>query len=255
MKYLNLFVILILTVLLSACCKKDFCDEEILPVYNLEGDYCMISSSGGIQGAFFNHTPGLIGWRFDSAEQELIIENYSGDINGFSGLESGVYTYSILSQDGFNYLFIEGAEWGAIEEEDGELHIDGNKRSEGQGADYLGYSFSKDCTGQVESWNLIHLSGGLAGLDNNFDYGDITWAFDYTADELHVVNSINNEGVFDGFETGVYEFSIAETFLGPYLTVDSGELGQINLSDGEMFINGPDSSQPIADGFTYHLVP
>lgn len=50
-------------------------------------------------------------------------------------------------------------------------------------------------------WNLRNVSGGIAGVDTNFDFGVILWQFRSDSGEL-LVDNRNSAGGYDGLESG-----------------------------------------------------
>jgi hypothetical protein len=58
------------------------------------------------------------------------------------------------------------------------------------------------------SWNLIHVSGGLAGIDDDFETGLITWSFNEETSSVLVVNNNSEAVIYDGFPSGNYTYSI-----------------------------------------------
>ena len=98
-------------------------------------------------------------------------------------------------------------------------------------------------------WSLVNVSGGLAGVDEDFEMGLITWDFEIQTQQVTVVNS-NTASVFSGFQTGVYDFQV----------LTNSEMSSLILDDSfSMVITTLTSNQLIldkgvaADGFLYTL--
>lgn len=96
-------------------------------------------------------------------------------------------------------------------------------------------------------WSLVNVSGGLAGVDEDFEMGLITWDFDIETQELTITNT-NTASVFSGFPTGVYDFQV----------LTNGEMSSLILEDSfSMVITTLTNNQLIldegvaADGFLY----
>ncbi|RKE98946.1 hypothetical protein [Ichthyenterobacterium magnum] len=53
-----------------------------------------------------------------------------------------------------------------------------------------------------ESWSLVNISGGLVGLDDDYETGIITWTFNTETSQV-VVSNLNVElVVYDGLANG-----------------------------------------------------
>ncbi|WP_298753877.1 hypothetical protein [uncultured Psychroserpens sp.] len=57
-------------------------------------------------------------------------------------------------------------------------------------------------------WSLINVSGGLAGIDDDFPAGLITWDFDLNSQELTVTNTNVELVIYDGLPTGTYDYAV-----------------------------------------------
>ncbi|MDG5490561.1 hypothetical protein [Psychroserpens sp. SPM9] len=96
-------------------------------------------------------------------------------------------------------------------------------------------------------WSLVNVSGGLAGVDQDFELGIITWDFDIETQQLTIVNT-NTDVVFDGYPSGVYDFQ----------ALTNGEITTIVIDDNiNLEINVLTNSQLVLDegiafdGFLY----
>ncbi|HET8810467.1 MAG TPA: hypothetical protein VFM65_09420 [Flavobacteriaceae bacterium] len=83
------------------------------------------------------------------------------------------------------------------------------------------------------SWNLMNISGGFAGVDNDFERGTIIWTFDGNSSELVVENN-NTEEVIDGLDSGTYMFSISGSDT---LFVEGGRFGVYTVSKTQLIID------------------
>lgn len=61
------------------------------------------------------------------------------------------------------------------------------------------------------SWSLINVSGGFAGVDDDFEIGLITWDFDNSNLKLTVTNNNTEEVIYDGLSSGDYDFQVLTT--------------------------------------------
>mgnify|MGYP000498269196 CR=1 FL=1 len=56
------------------------------------------------------------------------------------------------------------------------------------------------------SWHLVNISGGLVGVNDDFDTGLITWIFNENNLELTVINTNTTDVIFDGLASGTYNY-------------------------------------------------
>ena len=100
-----------------------------------------------------------------------------------------------------------------------------------------------DLTG---SWNLTHVSGGLAGIDKSFEPSLIVWTFDENTGMVTIVN--NSEDGFSIFQSGSYPFLIEDAEDYKTITIDGMIFGSIEISKNQVKID-----QRVADGFLLEL--
>lgn len=99
------------------------------------------------------------------------------------------------------------------------------------------------------TWNLIHLSGGFAGLDEHFQNGTITWTFN-TQNQTITVNNTNQASTGFTFGNGTYNYEIVEVNNQEYIHIESSEYGGLNLSTQNLIIDQNVISNSVgADGF------
>lgn len=101
-------------------------------------------------------------------------------------------------------------------------------------------------------WHLINVSGGIAGVDNDFALNKIIWSFEEEENNL-IVNNTNTGNQEDGFDTGTYNYSLDENENKElFLIINSNEFGNIVVSDSQMLIDqNITTSGTGADGFIY----
>ena len=100
------------------------------------------------------------------------------------------------------------------------------------------------------TWNLINITGGLAGIDADFEPGVITWTFNAETSMLSVENNHpENETIYDGLETGTYSYSISNTDDEARLIIDDGDFGSYILSKNQLIID----QYYGADGYLFTL--
>lgn len=102
----------------------------------------------------------------------------------------------------------------------------------------------------MAKWDLININGGLSGVDQRFDRGEVTWEFD--TEKVDIQNNSDVEPMI-GFETGTYDYSILESeiYMAQYeLEINGNTLGPITyLSQDSLIVD----QQPV-DGFQYVLI-
>ncbi|WP_282136209.1 hypothetical protein [Seonamhaeicola maritimus] len=104
-------------------------------------------------------------------------------------------------------------------------------------------------------WNLINVTGGIAGVDNDFEVGDIVWNADEFNSMLAVNNSNPDDTIEDGLDTGTYDFVLFETGGDIFTVIDGDEFGKIYISETDNTLLIIDQNElsfgPQADGFIY----
>jgi hypothetical protein len=103
------------------------------------------------------------------------------------------------------------------------------------------------------NWSLVKVSGSIAGVNNIFPEGMITWKFDNTNHTITIVNNNPNEALEDIFNTGIYNYSLTNN---PASGICSQNI-EINATDFGCFSeisNKITISQSITDGFDLELV-
>ena len=116
----------------------------------------------------------------------------------------------------------------------------------------LAFSCSKTETPEDDlkgAWNLTNLSGGLAGLDCDYQDGDIVWTFDDS--DLEVVNNLTENTICNSVTpASSSSYSILESNGEEFLLLDGSEIGQIIISTNGFTLNqNKFSDAEGADGF------
>jgi hypothetical protein len=109
-----------------------------------------------------------------------------------------------------------------------------------------------DDSNQVETlngiWNVKNISGGFAGIDDDYDSGVITWTFNNQV--LTVENNESQGNIYSGFESGTYNYSTNEINGNNYILINDDEYGGFTLSINNLIINQNETSSGSgADGF------
>jgi hypothetical protein len=105
----------------------------------------------------------------------------------------------------------------------------------------------------IENWSLVKVSGSIAGVNNSFPEGMITWKFDEANHTISIVNNNSNEALEDIFNSGVYSYSITDN---PTSGICNQKI-EINATDFGCFsktANKITITQSIVDGFDLELI-
>ncbi len=107
----------------------------------------------------------------------------------------------------------------------------------------------------ITEWNLINVTGGIAGVDHDFETGDIVWSFNNINALLTVNNNNTEDDLEDGLSTGSYNISFIETNDDLFLRISDQEFGEVIISgtDNEDMVidqNSLSTGQG-SDGFVY----
>ncbi|WP_341216496.1 hypothetical protein [uncultured Wocania sp.] len=101
-------------------------------------------------------------------------------------------------------------------------------------------------------WHLVKVTGGVAGIDEEFNLETIVWAFNDANKTLVVENNNDDDTIEDGLDSGTYEYSVLDLDGKSYLTVNNNELGSFEISQSALVINqNIMSTGDGADGFIY----
>jgi len=99
------------------------------------------------------------------------------------------------------------------------------------------------------TWSLVNLNGSLAGFNEDFEIGEITWSFG----EMDVVIENNSDQPISGFESGEYTYNVNKKESSSF--VYELQIGEQNL--GPITRLTPDSlvvDQRAVDGLQYTLI-
>ncbi len=107
----------------------------------------------------------------------------------------------------------------------------------------------------ITEWNLINVTGGIAGVDHDFEIGDIVWSFNNINALLTVNNNNTEDDLEDSLSTGSYNISFIETNDDLFLRISDQEFGEVIISgtDNEDMVidqNSLSTGQG-SDGFVY----
>ncbi|MCP4976194.1 MAG: hypothetical protein GY931_08540 [Maribacter sp.] len=103
-------------------------------------------------------------------------------------------------------------------------------------------------------WEVRNISGGFAGINDDYPTGIILWSFNGQQSKLTVTNNNIANTIYDGFESGEYPYSILQKDKVLYLEIDGQEFGGMVISQNELVIDqNITSSGGGADGFVLLL--
>jgi len=89
-------------------------------------------------------------------------------------------------------------------------------------------------------WNVKNISGGISGIDDDYDNGIITWTFNNQV--LTIENNESQGNIYSGFESGTYNYSTNEVNGINYITINNAEYGGYTLSINNLTINQNETS-------------
>ena len=103
-------------------------------------------------------------------------------------------------------------------------------------------------------WDVHNISGGFAGINDDYPEGTILWSFDAQNSKLTITNNNTTNTLYDGFESGEYAYSILNIDKTLYLQINSQEFGGVVISQNELVINqNITATGSGADGFVILL--
>lgn len=100
------------------------------------------------------------------------------------------------------------------------------------------------------TWNLTNIQGGLAGINEDFASGSITWSFNNESLILTVENNSTQTTVYSGYPTGSYAYTIAVDDKNEYIIMNTVSFGSYVFSGNNLIINQNENPAGSgADGF------
>ncbi len=101
-------------------------------------------------------------------------------------------------------------------------------------------------------WHLVNTSGGVSGVNQDFDLNEVVWSFDEGTMELTVVNDNEDGDKEDAFDSGTYDYSVTEDDPDSFLFIDGSEFGSFTITTQELVIDQNTTTAGTAtDGFEY----
>lgn len=103
-------------------------------------------------------------------------------------------------------------------------------------------------------WKLIEVNGTIAGINDEFEPGVITWNFNPQTETFAVVNNNTDESKQDVFDTGTYSYDIVpatatNSTCGQTIELDDVDYGCFIITNTTLQIN-----QGEADGIILKLI-
>ncbi len=83
-------------------------------------------------------------------------------------------------------------------------------------------------------WNLVHIQGGLKGVQIDYAVGEVTWFFNDDSNTLLVENTIMTTGpenVYSGLDSGTYTFEVRQDKDMQILYVNDAKQGEFSITD------------------------
>ena len=86
------------------------------------------------------------------------------------------------------------------------------------------------------TWNLINASGGIAGVNESYQNGSVTWTFDSQNSTVTIENN-SQATVYTLSTNGTYSYTIVESEDKQYLHINDVEIGRYVLSTNTLIVN------------------
>lgn len=109
---------------------------------------------------------------------------------------------------------------------------------------------------KIFQWHLTHVSGGIAGVDVDYELETIIWVFNVDLNgngTLKVENHNTEDTLQDGLDSGTYKISMNVDDVKTYLFLETNEFGEIiTPTEHDLIINQNNMIDGSgADGFIY----
>jgi len=98
-------------------------------------------------------------------------------------------------------------------------------------------------------WNLVNVSGGFTGLDEDFAKGIVVWDFNETTGMVTIANTATNTSVNTLLASGTYTYSISiEPNDAILLVINETSVGNFSLDNTSFFLR-----EDFSDGFIFRF--
>lgn len=91
-------------------------------------------------------------------------------------------------------------------------------------------------SGLQGEWHLVNVTGGLIGINENFEKGVIVWVFNEETKVVKITNK-NTTDVYDVLPSGTYTYSILAVNDSKELIIDDKNIGNFELSTNQFTID------------------
>ncbi|TRX61860.1 hypothetical protein FNH22_03535 [Fulvivirga sp. M361] len=109
---------------------------------------------------------------------------------------------------------------------------------------FTGCGQDDDPTTQAQTingtWNLSNVSGGLTGINIDYNVGEVSWVFNENTKVLIIENNIESTGpedIYAGLESGTYDYKIQHEDDHQVLYIDGAERGILKIEDNILKID------------------
>ena len=112
------------------------------------------------------------------------------------------------------------------------------------------YDFDDSLKG---SWNLVQVNGGVTGLNEQIEPGNVSWTFDGSG-EIIVNNTVGvNEGGILG--SGKFAYNVIHSNGNTFLVIENNEFGIYTIQNGELRMDEAFTSDGVgkSDGFKLYF--
>ncbi|GAA3511262.1 hypothetical protein GCM10022393_26290 [Aquimarina addita] len=103
-------------------------------------------------------------------------------------------------------------------------------------------------SGLEGEWNLVTISGGFIGVEENFEQGEVVWDFDESSNMVTITTNIEDTSIYSLKESGTYPYYISAPADAEELFIDDRSLGIFTL--GSSFFTLDESA---IDGFKHRF--
>lgn len=89
-------------------------------------------------------------------------------------------------------------------------------------------------------WNMVNVSGGILGIDVDFEANEVVWNFNLNRGEVRIENSISTQDprqIFSGLSSGTYSFELKKIQNVLILFINGNRMGFLFVSNTILSIN------------------
>jgi len=99
-------------------------------------------------------------------------------------------------------------------------------------------------------WSLINVSGGFAGIDDDYESDIIIWDFNQDTQEITVTNTNIELIIYDGLPSGVYDYDVITTQDTSTITIEGIDFEITTLTNSQLILD----QGVAADGFLLRFI-